>query len=671
MMIAKKLEELCENRSRVLHEVTTTRFNQLDHVILDCEKFPNYFTTSFLNHSTDHSLICLRIAHPDNGFNETFLKKRHFSVEKQTKNKGIKRESRPRNFPVKRSKHIKDFDDEAIEVEDDDDFTIEESSEQRTKESLIYLYSPNCLRDENINSYMKLLTENRCETFSFTSFFYEAFTYGGFKRVKNYDKKKDNILSCEKIFFPIHIPGHWFLIMFDGKYLQSYDPYNDSDTPIEMNYDEHAEILTKLRDGYLRPLFDKYKKPWNDVQIKVNLPPEIPSQENGYDCGVFLLTFAKYLVLGKQFDFTTNDMILMRDIIRKELETKKIINDEPRLMMASSKQLDVSHRKPSLKRKAEPIPRTFLNPDVETCWLNTGLQLILTAMDFKGNLETEGSILWKLLLSLRTKETSKSINPMDVKRLLLRTEIDRLKENCLTKDFCAFNLPQKMDLSKSSSTLSSQKVGYQDCVDLFYCLERNKEKWPDVYNLFSTSTITETECYHCGNISRQDFPQSDLVFRLSCPRFDMTMQDCISMHFQNFKTHKDWKDEDGCKKYGGKSRVKLYDLNQTEYLVIILNRLEHLPNGDADFISSKISVKKDSKINLMDINGNSRYFTPLGIVIIEGALEDNQFKYGHYLAEVKNIETGYWFRTSDASKPKCLAGKELSDLGYMYLFKKD
>ena len=73
----------------------------------------------------------------------------------------------------------------------------------------------------------------------------------------------------------------------------------------------------------------------------------------------------------------------------------------------------------------------------------------------------------------------------------------------------------------------------------------------------------------------------------------------------------------------------------------------------------------------MDINGNSKSFTPLAIVIIEGTLEDNQFKYGHYLAEVKNMETGYWFRTSDASKPKCLAGKELSDLGYLYLFKKD
>ena len=671
---SKKLEELCGNKTRVLNEVTTTRFNQLDHIILDCEKFPKYFTTSFLNHSTDHSLICLRIAHSDNSFHEKFLKKRHFDEEKRTKNKGVKRVSTPRTFDVNRSKRIKVFEGEDnFEVinsdsDDDDDVDMEENSEELG--SLKYLYSPNWLRDENINAYMKLLTENRHETFSFTSFFYPAFTYGGFDRVKNYHKKV-NIWSLKKIFFPIHIVDHWFLVMFDGTCLQSFDPYNDPGTPIEKNYEQHDDILTNLRDTYLRPLFAKYKKPWKDVQIKVSMPPEIPCQENGYDCGVFLLTFAKYLVLGKEFDFTTNDMIFMRDSIRKELEEKKIIIDESNVVLANTKQVEVSKKKLSRKRKAEPIPRTFMNPDVETCWLNTGLQLILTAMDFKENLDPEGSVLWKLLLSLKTKDTIKSINPMDVKRLLLQTEIERLKQNGLTKEDCAFVLPQKLNLSKSSATLSSQKIGYQDCVDFFYCLERNKEDWPDVYNLFSTSTITETECYHCGNISRQDFPESDLVFRLSCPRFDMTMQDCISMHFQNFETLKDWKDEDGCQKKGGRRRVKLYDLDQTEYLVVVLNRLERLPNGDPDIISSKISVNRESKIKLMDINGNSKSFTPLAIVIIEGTLEDNQFKYGHYLAEVKNMETGYWFRTSDASKPKCLAGKELSDLGYLYLFKKD
>ena len=39
----KKLDYLCSERKRVLSEVTTTRFNQLDHVLLNVVKFPIFF----------------------------------------------------------------------------------------------------------------------------------------------------------------------------------------------------------------------------------------------------------------------------------------------------------------------------------------------------------------------------------------------------------------------------------------------------------------------------------------------------------------------------------------------------------------------------------------------------------------------------------------------------
>ena len=43
----QKIKILCEKRSKVLNEITTVRFNQLDHVLLDCTLFPDFFTTSF------------------------------------------------------------------------------------------------------------------------------------------------------------------------------------------------------------------------------------------------------------------------------------------------------------------------------------------------------------------------------------------------------------------------------------------------------------------------------------------------------------------------------------------------------------------------------------------------------------------------------------------------
>ena len=52
-----KINLFCKSRSQILNEVTTTWFNQLDHILLDCSLFPSYFTTSFRNHTTDHHAI--------------------------------------------------------------------------------------------------------------------------------------------------------------------------------------------------------------------------------------------------------------------------------------------------------------------------------------------------------------------------------------------------------------------------------------------------------------------------------------------------------------------------------------------------------------------------------------------------------------------------------------
>ena len=81
----KKLDYLCSERKRVLSEVTTTRFNQLDHVLLNVVKFPIFFTTSFINHTTDHHSIIIRIAKEGNVFSQPFLEKMSFDIDAETK----------------------------------------------------------------------------------------------------------------------------------------------------------------------------------------------------------------------------------------------------------------------------------------------------------------------------------------------------------------------------------------------------------------------------------------------------------------------------------------------------------------------------------------------------------------------------------------------------------
>ena len=58
--------------------------------------------------------------------------------------------------------------------------------------------------------------------------------------------------------------------------------------------------------------------------VLTNMAGQIPHQENGYDCGVFLLMYAKYLAAGKDFNFNQSDMRQFRLKIRNEIMNNKI-----------------------------------------------------------------------------------------------------------------------------------------------------------------------------------------------------------------------------------------------------------------------------------------------------------------------------------------------------------
>ena len=58
-----------------------------------------------------------------------------------------------------------------------------------------------------------------------------------------------------------------------------------------------------------------YLTDWN-FNLKA---PESPTQINTYDCGVFLMTTAKYICNGLTFDFEQNDMTFICQAICNEL----------------------------------------------------------------------------------------------------------------------------------------------------------------------------------------------------------------------------------------------------------------------------------------------------------------------------------------------------------------
>ncbi|CAH1733405.1 unnamed protein product [Aphis gossypii] len=177
------------------------------------------------------------------------------------------------------------------------------------------------LTDAVVNDYMQLInTHYGSDVYVFDTFFYLNLCERGFDSVKRWAKKID-LFSKKKLMFPINLKSisHWVLVCADLetkelKYLDSLHGYN-------------VNVLLKLFE-YLRKIhMDRVGTPfctnqWNLKRLDNTL---VPKQSNGYDCGVFVCTFAKYLARGAKFNFAQTNMQWFRNLITYELHKHKIV----------------------------------------------------------------------------------------------------------------------------------------------------------------------------------------------------------------------------------------------------------------------------------------------------------------------------------------------------------
>ena len=651
-----KLDSLSEHRSIVLTEVTTVRFNQLDHIILDCQKFKNYFVTSYINYTTDHHVITSRIASKGNDFSEQFKQKRTFDVDKETpKRKRRKIEKR-----------------EAVILLDNETEELNQRPNTLTDIDLSCLLSPNWLNDNVINTYLELLKKRDESIFMFSTFFHTSFQDGGFEKVQNYYRRHD-ILSYRMIFIPVHLSNHWFLITYDGSEIVSYDPYDfpgsgglKKQMLVRENKQMHDSILENLKENYFKPLYSKYEKQWKDLNTKVLIPPQIPCQLNNHDCGVFLCMFAKNLILKHKFDFSARDMIQFRDTIHRELSSGKIDVSGNVSQRSARKRLSLSKKIPAKTVRFTESPsivqRRFLNKDNATCWLNTNLQLVLTAFDFENNLERNGSSLWKNLIALKNMDSSIVLDPSEVKTNLIKTEKRRMRQTNIRAENAVFNL------DNSDDAFNINSVGQQDAKDFWMCIDENQGKWEDLFDLFKSEVISETECSTCGFVSRQESSCSESSFiRLSCPTENCTMKQYFENKLNSFEECNFWRDEGGCGRITvGKNRTKILCLENVKYLVIIIDRLIQI-NGQFLIQETKVTVNVSDELNLTDSLGNIGRFKLLGVNEHIGAVTGRE-THGHYVADVLNRTDNNWYHTSDSTLPVKI--NQPTDRGYIFLFKK-
>ncbi|KAL2470357.1 Ubiquitin-like-specific protease ESD4 [Abeliophyllum distichum] len=156
------------------------------------------------------------------------------------------------------------------------------------------------LNDEVINLYLDLLKERekmepqkflKCHFFN--TFFYKKLIGGrggyNFQSVRRWTTQKKlgySLLECDKIFVPIHKEVHWCLAIINKKdeKLQYLDSLRGVD----------AKVMKVLAKYYVDEVKDKSGKDININSWEQEYVNDLPEQENGFDCGMFMIKYADF-----------------------------------------------------------------------------------------------------------------------------------------------------------------------------------------------------------------------------------------------------------------------------------------------------------------------------------------------------------------------------------------
>ena len=127
---------------------------------------------------------------------------------------------------------------------------------------------------------------------------------------------KVNLKIYYNLLFPLNINNsHWALIKIELEKRELY--YYDSLKNYNIdNFYPIFENITALIDKYL---IEYEYLIYPNLNWTYNFMKNIPYQNNGSDCGVFVCQFMNYISKNKDFDFTQDDISYFRVLMGVEL----------------------------------------------------------------------------------------------------------------------------------------------------------------------------------------------------------------------------------------------------------------------------------------------------------------------------------------------------------------
>lgn len=183
------------------------------------------------------------------------------------------------------------------------------------------------LNDEVINYYMDLLNELNSKiggsrlvpnTYLWNSFFWLKLSDDGkgynYKSVQRWtSRKKIDIFSFDRMIVPMNVGrNHWALGFVDlrAKIVRYYDSLAAGTV-----HTRFSEFILKYLEDEFRDKRKHEECPQFTTEFSTEIVDDIPQQRNGYDCGVFMCSFAECLANGR--DWIDFDQTFITDMRRK------------------------------------------------------------------------------------------------------------------------------------------------------------------------------------------------------------------------------------------------------------------------------------------------------------------------------------------------------------------
>uniref|UniRef100_A0A0E0GM92 Ubiquitin-like protease family profile domain-containing protein n=1 Tax=Oryza nivara TaxID=4536 RepID=A0A0E0GM92_ORYNI len=174
------------------------------------------------------------------------------------------------------------------------------------------------LNDEVINLYLELLKEREArepkrflKCHFFNTFFYKKLACGkngyDYKSVKRWTTRRRlgyELIECDKIFVPVHKDVHWCLAVINMK--ERTFQYLDSLGCV----DHHVPRV--LARYIAEEVKDKSNKEIDTSTWHEELVDDIPLQQNGWDCGMFMLKYIDFHSRGLSMSFSQENMEYFR-----------------------------------------------------------------------------------------------------------------------------------------------------------------------------------------------------------------------------------------------------------------------------------------------------------------------------------------------------------------------